>query len=122
MTAYYENQEKEGETCEVSQPLMKGEAVAVCSRKTWCRAEVVAVRTDQARVYLVDIGQFTMVPIEQIYKLPDVFITRQASPIIRCSLCGLIEPEAEEKAFEMLQSFCLASTTLSVSIIVGEIQ
>ena len=58
-----------------------------------------------------------MVPINQIYKLPHIFITRQASPIIRCSLCGLIEPEAEEKAFEMLQSFCSANTTLSVSII-----
>ena len=117
LTAYYGNQEKEGETCEVTLPLTKGDAVAVCSRKTWCRAEVVAVRGEQARVYLVDIGQFTMVPIDQIYKLPHVFITRQASPIIRCSLCGLIEPEAEEKAFELLQSFCLANTTLSVSII-----
>ena len=102
--------------------LVRGLAVAVFIRKMWCRGEIYSFSEQKTidlvvRVYLVDIGQFTTVPLDQLYPIPPIFITRQPSPIIRCSLHGLIEPDCKEEALILLKHFCEHNSTLSVSIL-----
>ena len=122
MTEYFEQNDSEYLR---RSDLVRGEAVAVYIRKMWCRGEIYSfcekktVEIPLVRVYLVDIGQFTTVPLEQIFPIPALFITRQPSPIIRCSLHGLIQPDCAGDALDLLKHFCEQNSTLSVSILVN---
>ena len=82
---------------------------------TWRRAEIEWVDEDQANVYLVDLGTYMTVPTSRIYHISDVLIRRQQSPIIRCTLRGLVKPGYEDEAFVLLQKFCEEATVLSIS-------
>ena len=55
------------------------------------------------------------VPTSRIYHISDVLIRRQQSPIIRCTLRGLVKPGYEDEAFVLLQKFCEEATVLSIS-------
>ena len=66
-------------------------------------------------MYLVDLGTYMTLPTSRIYHISDVLIRRQQSPIIRCTLRGLVKPGYEDEAFFLLQKFCEEATVLSIS-------
>ena len=96
-----------------------GDAVAIndAETSTWRRGEIVWVDAAMVKVYLVDLGTYMKVSISSVFHIPEIFIKRQPSSIIRCTLHGLVDPAHEDSAFELLQHFCDDAKVLTVSVI-----